>query len=135
VIPAEFFERRWLGHVAVDPAVRFIDVEAPATHAAVDPALRRELRAYGIRRIDRSTFLTPDRRVTRAIARRYHWLAQTPDHSRWRGLRYASRLAGDWECWAIWEPSPLLESQLTIEKITGEHPALRNAAARLEIAM
>jgi hypothetical protein len=29
------------------------------------------------------------------IASRYHWLAQTPDHATWRGLRYASRLAAD----------------------------------------
>jgi hypothetical protein len=133
VVPAEFFERRWLGHAGVDPVVRFVDVDDPATHAAVDAALRRQLRAYGVRRVDRSTFLSPDRRVTRTIATRYHWLAQTPDHTAWRGLRYTSRLAAEWECWAIWQPSPLLESDLALEKVTREHPALRAAAARLGI--
>jgi hypothetical protein len=133
VLPAEFFDRRWLGHIAVDPAVRFVDVEDPATHTAIDPTLHRQLRAYGIRRIDRSTFLSPDRRVTRTIATRYHWLAQTPDHATWRGLRYTSRLAPEWECWGIWQPNPLLESDITIEKVTREHPALHSAATRLGI--
>jgi hypothetical protein len=77
VVPAEFFDRRWLGHVGIDPAVRFVDVDDPSTHAAVDATLRRQLRGYGVRRIDRSTFLSPDRRATRTIASRYHWLAQT----------------------------------------------------------
>jgi hypothetical protein len=135
VVPAEFFDGRWLGHVGVDPAVRFVDVEDPATHAAVDATLRRRLAQYGVRRIDRSTFLSPDRRVTRMIASRYHWLAQTPDHGDWRGLRYTSRLAPDWECWAIWQPSPLLDSQLTIEKVTREHPALDAATRRLGIRL
>jgi hypothetical protein len=51
----------------------------------------------------------------------------------WRGLRYPSRLAPDWECWAIWEPSPLLMSHLVVEKVTREHPALRAAAQRLHL--
>jgi hypothetical protein len=135
VVPAEFFDRRWLGHVGIDPAVRFVDVDDPSTHAAVDATLRRQLRGYGVRRIDRSTFLSPDRRATRTIASRYHWLAQTPDHATWRGLRYASRLAADWECWAVWQPSPLLDSQLTIEKVTRDHPALPSAARRLGVLL
>jgi hypothetical protein len=134
-VPPEFFDRRWLGHTAVDPAMRFVDVEDPSTHAAMDHTLRRRLRGFGVRRIDRSTFLTPDRRVTRTIAARYHWLAQTPDHGTWRGLRYTSRLAADWECWAIWEPSPLLESQLTVAKVTREHAALHAAALRLGVQL
>jgi hypothetical protein len=102
-------------------------------HAAVDVTLRRTLREYGVKRVDRGTFLTSDRRVTRTIASRYHWLAQTPDHASWRGLRYLSRLAPDWECWAIWEPSPLLTSRLVVEKVTREHPALQAAAQRLNV--
>lgn len=133
VVPAEFFDGRWIGHVTVDSAVRFVDVDDPATHTAVDVTLRRALREYGVKKIDRSTFLASDRRVTRTIASRYHWLGQTPDHASWRGLRYLSRLAPDWECWAIWEPSPLLTSRLVVEKVTREHPALRAAAQRLNV--
>jgi hypothetical protein len=28
-VPAEFVDRRWLGHVGIDPAVRFVDVRRP----------------------------------------------------------------------------------------------------------
>jgi RES domain len=133
VVPREFFDGRWVGHVPVDSAVRFVDVDDPATHAAVDVTLRRTLREYGVKRVDRGTFLTSDRRVTRTIVSRYHWLAQTPDHASWRGLRYLSRLAPDWECWAIWEPSPLLTSRLVVEKVTREHSALQAAAQRLNV--
>ena len=135
VVPAEFFDGRWIGHSTVDVDVRFVDVDDPATHAALDPALRRALRDFGVRRIDRGTFLSADRRITRTIASHYHWLAQTPDHASWRGLRYLSRLAPDWECWAIWEPTPLLASHLLVEKITREHPALAAAAARLNVGL
>ena len=44
VVPAEFFDGRWIGHSTVDVDVRFVDVDDPATHAALDPALRRPAR-------------------------------------------------------------------------------------------
>jgi len=47
--------------------------------------------------------------------------------------RHLSRLAPDWECWAVWEPSPLLTSRLVVEKVTREHPALHAAARRLNV--
>ena len=28
--------------------------------------------------------------------------AESPDHRDWAGLRYESRLAPGWECWALW---------------------------------
>jgi hypothetical protein len=44
VVPAEFFDGRWIGHVTVDSAVWFVDVDDPTTHVAVDVTLRRALR-------------------------------------------------------------------------------------------
>jgi hypothetical protein len=70
-VPEDYFDNRYLGHIAVDDDVRFVDVEHPDTHIAARPALRPLLRGYGIRRIDRGTFLHADRRVTRTIARYY----------------------------------------------------------------
>jgi hypothetical protein len=81
-VPAEFFDGRWVGHITIDDAARFVDLDDPATHAAIDVTLRHSLREFGAKRIDRGTFLSSDRRITRTIAGRYHWLAQTPDHGR-----------------------------------------------------
>jgi hypothetical protein len=127
------FDNRYLGHIAVDSDVRFVDVEHPDRYTAAGPALRPLLRCYGIRRIDRSSFLHADRRVTRTIARHYWELAQYPDHHSWRGLRYSSRLAADWECWAIWEPSPLQEGIAEISPVTRTDPSLHGAATRLSL--
>jgi len=50
VVPGEFFDGRWIGHVPIDSAVQFVDVDDPATHAAVDVTLRRTLRELGVKR-------------------------------------------------------------------------------------
>jgi hypothetical protein len=134
-VPEDYFDNRYLGHIAVDDDVRFVDVEHPDTHIAARPALRPLLRGYGIRRIDRGTFLHADRRVTRTIARYYWELAQYPDHHSWRGLRYSSRLAADWECWAVWEPTPLREGIAEIIPVTRANPALHGAAGRLGLTV
>jgi hypothetical protein len=134
-VPEDYFDNRYLGHIGVDADVRFVDVEHADTHTAAGADLRRLLAPCGIRRIDRSVFLHADRRVTRAIARHYWQLAQYPDHHSWRGLRYTSRLASDWECWAIWEPSPLREGIADVVPVTRTHPALHGAAARLGLTL
>lgn len=133
-VPDDYFDSRYLGNVPVDADVRFVDVDDPATHAAARPMLR-VLRRFGVRTIDRSTFLSPDRRVTRTLARHYWNLAQSPDHHDWRGLRFVSRLAPDWECWAIWEPSPLRTTLSAVVPVTRNHPGLVQAAQRLGVEL
>ena len=44
-----------------------------------------------------------------------------------------SRLGPDWECWAVWQPNPLLTDNAHITTLLRDHPDLRAAAAKLDI--
>jgi hypothetical protein len=134
-VPGDYFEDRYLGHVQVDGEARFVDLEHADTHTAGRHGLLPQLREFGVTRFDRGTVASPDRRVTRTIARYYHELSRKPDHQSWRGLRYLSRLDAGWECWAVWEPTPLSTTISHITTVTRTHPALHGAAARLGLRL
>lgn len=134
-VPADYFADRYLGHVAVDPDVRFVDVDHPDTHTALTAPMRALLRAHRLRAVDRGVAFSPDRRLTRPIAGHYWTLAQTPDHRDWAGLRYESRLLEGWECWALWEPSPIRLHGSVVHAVTRANPDLLAAARRLAIAL
>lgn len=134
-VPDDYFADRYLGHVAIDPGVRFVDVDHPDTHLALSGPLRQLLRRHRLRGIDRGVVFSPDRRLTRPIARHCWTLAQTPDHRDWAGLRYESRLSPDWECWALWEPSPVRLHSADVHAVTRANPDLRAAAAQLAVRL
>jgi hypothetical protein len=134
-VPGDYFADRYLGQVGIDPDVRFIDVDHPDTHAALNAPLRPLLRRHHLRTVDRGVTLSADRRLTRPIARHFWTLARTPDHRSWAGLRYESRLHEPWECWALWEPSPVRLHQSTVRAVTRTDPDLHAAARLLRIAV
>lgn len=134
-VPDEYFTNRVLGHVTVDPAVRFVDVDHPHTHSAATAALEPLLAKHGLQSVDRGVMYHPDRRLTRPIARYYWQLARSGDHHDWAGLRYMSRLGPDWECWAVWEPNPLLAHDATITTLLRDHPDLQAAAAKIDVTI
>jgi hypothetical protein len=134
-VPLDYFADRHLGHVAVDLDVRFVDVDHSHTHAAATPALRDLLRQHRLHQVDRGVMFHADRRLTRPIARYYWTLAQSPDHRDWAGLRYESRLSSGWECWALWEPSPIRLHISAVHAVTRINPDLHSAAARLRLTL
>lgn len=134
-VPDDYFADRYVGQTTVDPDVRFVDVDHPDTHVALAAPLRPLLRRHGLATVDRGVSFSPDRRLTRPIARHFWTLSRTPDHRAWAGLRYESRLLGAWECWAIWEPSPVRAHQSSVRAVTRTDPDLRAAAERLRIAL
>jgi hypothetical protein len=66
---------------------------------------------------------------------RYFWeLSTQPEHEDWYGLRYTSRLNGEWECWAIWK-NPLRQSTIKVRAVTRKDPALISAAGKLGLTI
>lgn len=95
--------------VLVAPSARFLDVEAAATHRALERALPAELDQLGYDGLDVAAVRGPDRILTRAIS---HWTFNqiSRDGSRtFAGIRYLSRLASRCECWALFVPGAGLE--------------------------
>ena len=46
-----------------------------------------------------------------------------------------SRLGPDRECWAVWEPHPLLAHDATITTLLRDHPDLQAAAAKIDVTI
>jgi hypothetical protein len=126
-----------LAHAPADSGARVMDIEHPRSHIAVAPKAVPAVLRYGVKRFDRSTLLDERRYVTRTLAGIYRADATNPATGELlaAGLRFTSRLAPAWECWALWEPLPLHAEAATTEDVTIDTPALRRAAGLLGVAL
>ncbi|MGW2397257.1 RES domain-containing protein [Kitasatospora sp. NPDC001664] len=109
-VSAEWRDRRCAVRVTADHRAQFLDVESARTHDYLTTELAEQLAALKIDYLDVPVVRGPDRRVTRqmcAWARRVHSLPGGPAFG---GVRYISRL-GDWECWAVFEDTGLVEAE------------------------
>jgi hypothetical protein len=108
-VPAEWRQRRLAVRVQTPTTMRFLDVEHPDTHRALERSLGSILPIYDLAGLDVAAIRGGDRRVTRLIS---YWAHQQRDEkglSRYAGVRYLSRLNTAWECWAVFDRTPLDE--------------------------
>jgi len=98
--PADVLDTIAMGSVTIDAECRFIDVDDPRNHHYLEQLGGRQLlELLGVGRIDRGSFISPDRRLTRRVAGELYETVGTTVH----GLRYTSVIDEKAECWAIWE--------------------------------
>jgi hypothetical protein len=126
--PADIFDTLQMGSVLLDPNDLFVDVDHPETHASLEKHGGRPLlEQLRLTRIDRGTFLAPDRRLTRLAAHEIHELVGGLAG----GLRYTSALDPNVECWAIWEHArPRLRNH-DVEPIDVRSPDVQRVIPRL----
>jgi hypothetical protein len=123
--PADICNTNVMGTATMDPDARFIDVEDPENHRLLEQLGGRALLTMlGLDRIDRGTFDTNHRTVTRRIARE---LFDQVDPSI-AGLRFLSAIDADVECWAIWERARPQLRDLDLEPFDTTTPDLRAVA-------
>jgi hypothetical protein len=126
-VPAEWRQRRLAVRVTAPADARFLDVEHPDTHRVLERTpLGSVLPVLGLTEIDVSAIRGGDRRLTRLIS---YWAYQQRDeHGEplYGGIRYLSRLNSDWECWAVFDRTPLVELE--------RHPIRRTMAALTRVA-
>jgi hypothetical protein len=117
----------------LDAEVAIVDVDASDTHLEIARELPHLLRKYALAGIDRGVVMGPDRRITRQIAS--YFLRQSELDRRLAGLRYESRVRGEWECWLVWPPAPLLAHTESVLPVTWSNADLRSAAKKLRLAL
>lgn len=118
------------------PEAKIIDISARRTQIAILPGITGLLRAFGFRGLDSATLKTRRRAFTRQVAGYLHQVAEDEAGGLAAfGIRYESRLPPAWECWALWLPLPLDVEGAKIEDVTFDHPALRTAAALLDVPL
>jgi hypothetical protein len=138
-VPAEFCSEHVFVTARVEPAARFIDVDAPETHRALHDRsgdlsddLRALLQEHDLARIDRGTFLTHLRPLTRHLALALYTLfGEHPVV----GLRFPSSLDPAAECWAIWDTGEHYVVDRDHGPIDFTSTSLRAAAKRLGLAV
>jgi hypothetical protein len=125
-----------LAHAPATPAARFIDVWHPHTVVALFPRAAALLAAFSLKVLDRRALADERRGFTRRLGglMRGDATAESGDLQA-AGLRYESRLAPGWECWALWEPLSLDVDEVSVERVTFDTPPLRRAAELLGVVL
>ncbi len=116
-VPQDWRLQRTLGDLHLEDPLPFLDVEDPSTHEHLSEVLASELVALGYDDpLDLSDICNRDRRLSRAIALYAFTAAEADGRPKYSGVRYISRIATDWECWAIFEGTEIeVLGQRTIE--------------------
>ena len=109
-------------------ALPFVDVEAAASHTYLTEHARSVLLGLGVPVLDVPTVRGRSRRLTRGLATWIYEARNSDGEPLYGGIRYESKLSSDYECWAIFDGTPveLLEEQ----RITIDDPDLVIVAAR-----
>lgn len=116
-VPQDWRLQRAIATLALDDPLPFLDVEAPETQEYLSSALASELVALGYDDpLDLAAICNQDRRLSRAIASFAYTAVEDDGSPLYSGIRYISRIATDWECWAIFQDTSVrLVGQSSIE--------------------
>lgn len=134
-ISADWRNSRILVRLGLAGPLPFVDIAHSETLDAFrdEPRLVSWLESFGIASADLGNVVGSDRRVTRVMSQ---WLAESTDedgHHLFGGIRYTSRLGSDFECWAIFQGSDIVE----IERRSVKHddPDMGAVAQRYNLVM
>lgn len=114
-------------------ALPFLDIEAAATHTYLTERARTILISLSVPTLDVATVRGPSRLLTRGLAT---WIYQAVDDTGdplYGGIRYLSRLSTDYECWAIFDETPV--ELVSERRITLDDPDLVAIAERHGIVL
>ncbi|CCG05718.1 RES family NAD+ phosphorylase [Blastococcus saxobsidens] len=132
-IPADWrFHRTAVRVVEAQAPLPFLDIDAVETLQFLRYELALGLGSLGVHDLDTSVVRGGDRRITRLISS-WTYNATDPEtgESSYAGIRYASRLNSQWECWAVFDRVPLLP--LEFIPITPDMPSLRTIAQLFDL--
>lgn len=133
-VSREWRESRQIGQAHLDPGLSFVDIAEHRTLTYLRSALAPVARELGIEDFDLSAVTGPQRGFTRACARHLYAMRSADGNRRFAGIRYPSRLAASWECWAIF--ADRLRGVQTLPRlILGDDPDLLTAAAHLGLVV
>lgn len=124
-VPRDWRLKRVVVTIDVVDALPFLDVEDSVTQEGLSNLLAGELSTLGYEQsLDISDVRGRDRRLSRAIAR-WAYTAQTDEGEyRFSGIRYVSRLADAWECWAIFDGTSVVEDPQRRQSVASDNPDL-----------
>jgi hypothetical protein len=105
-VPSDWRHRRRALRCRVATSRSFLNVESREVITALDGSLQAILQPLDIEHLDVAVLRGPDRRITRVLSD-YVWSQKEGGRPRFAGIRYLSRHNSDWECWAVFEGTPV----------------------------
>ncbi len=97
LLESDWLQRRRIGHTRIVPHGDFADISHADSLAHLNNELSPLLAWFEIEQLDLSAITSPTLRLLTQYAARYIY------SSGFAGIRYASRLGANWECWALFE--------------------------------
>jgi hypothetical protein len=126
-VPQDWRLQRTVGDLELRDPLPFLDVEDPATHEYLSDVLAQDLVSLSYAEpLDFSDVSNQDRRLSRTIALHAYTATESDGSPTYSGIRYASRISPDWECWAVFEG--------TWVEVVDQHPIELDDPALQEIA-
>lgn len=102
-VPADWRHRRVAVRVNLLGSLPFLDLESPDTLEFLRIELADRLLAFGYTDFDMGVVCGSDRRVSRIISQWTYDEIDEDENPRYGGIRYMSRIAPEYECWACFE--------------------------------
>lgn len=127
-VPADWRFQRVAVRVTLQGSLPFLDLESPDTLEHLRVTLADRLVAFGYTDFDMGVVCGTDRRVTRLISQWAYDELDDDGRSLYGGIRYMSRVAPEYECWAAFEDCSI--EVLEELAISEEDPNLRKIAER-----
>jgi hypothetical protein len=87
----------------------FVDIDSAESHQVLRESLAGPLKQLGYDDLDAGIVRGPDRFITRILSEWVWGQREEDGRPLFGGLRYASRLSTDWECWAVFDRIPVVE--------------------------
>ncbi len=103
MLPADWRDKRTAVSVKVADKRPFLDIEGMSTRTTLLANMASDLAALGVDHLDVPDIRGSDRRVSRAISEWVHRQRGSDNKRLYAGIRYASKLNSNWECWAVFE--------------------------------
>lgn len=103
LILADWRMRRRIGHTVLDPGLSFVDIAHAETMQYLRTVLAPLATQLHVGDIDLSSLTSQQRRLTQCCARYIYDLMDDSGIPQFAGIRYPSRLNGEWECWAVFD--------------------------------
>lgn len=110
-VPTSWRDERRKVQFSVEEDSLFVDVDSARTLTALRQHFSELWEHLGIGDLDRGVILGDNRLVTRWISWAVHSMAYEDGTNVFSGIRYSSRLDGEYENWAIYEGTPMKSLQ------------------------
>ncbi len=135
VISSDWRSSRQIGRANLAGKLRFADITTAESFQELRHAVSDVAYALGVEELDLSSITSRQRRLTQACARYIFELTDEHGKRLFDGIRYASHLDANWECWAIFDDSMSYCNEFVESTMHPDDPDLEQVARLFDLSI